>query len=108
VESFAEIDSLSVFSADKMKKNNIFATKRFFCDVYCFEPGQAQKPHAHVGSDKLYLVVDGLARIRIGDEERDSGPGAAVLAPAGVEHGVVNPGPGRLRLLVVMAPPPAT
>ena len=24
------------FSLDKMKKNNIFQTPRFFCDVYCF------------------------------------------------------------------------
>lgn len=107
MDLFAEIDRLSAFAADKMKKNNVFTTARFFCDVYCFEPGQTQKAHAHAGSDKLYFVLAGSARIRVGDDERDGGPGTAVLAPAGVEHGVVNPGPERLRLLVVMAPPPA-
>lgn len=28
------------FSSEKMKKNNLFQTPRFFCDIYCFEPGQ--------------------------------------------------------------------
>ena len=37
------------FASDKMKKNNIFETPRFFCDVYCFEPGQEQKGHVHDG-----------------------------------------------------------
>ena len=27
------------FSSEKMKKNNMFQTPRFFCDIYCFEPG---------------------------------------------------------------------
>ena len=31
------------FSQEKMKKNNMFQTERFFCDVYCFEPGQEQE-----------------------------------------------------------------
>jgi mannose-6-phosphate isomerase-like protein (cupin superfamily) len=106
MESFVHIDPSSAFTADKMKKNNLFTTSRFFCDVYCFEAGQSQKPHAHADSDKLYFVVDGNARIRIADSERDVAPGTAVLAPAGVDHGVFNPGPGRLRLLVFMAPPP--
>jgi len=35
------------FSSDKMKKNNLFQTPRFFCDIYGFEPGQAQKGHVH-------------------------------------------------------------
>jgi hypothetical protein len=30
------------FSADKMKKVNLFDTERMFCDVYCFEPGQTR------------------------------------------------------------------
>ncbi|MBL8074337.1 MAG: cupin domain-containing protein, partial [Nitrospira sp.] len=35
------------FTADKMKKNNLFQTERLFCDIYCFEPGQEQKGHVH-------------------------------------------------------------
>ena len=103
---FADAHASSQFAPDKMKKNNLFTTDRLFCDVYCFEPGQAQTPHSHPGSDKVYYVIDGLARIRIGSDEREVGAGTAALAPAVVPHAVTNPGPGRLKLLVLMAPKP--
>jgi hypothetical protein len=50
VKSFA---ALRRFSPEKLQKLNLFETERFFCDVYCLEPGQEQKAHAHPGSDKL-------------------------------------------------------
>ena len=103
---FADANTQAQFAAAKMKKNNLFTTERLFCDVYCFESGQEQTPHSHSGSDKIYYVIDGTARIRIGAEERDVGPGTAALAPSEVSHAVSNPGPGRLRVLVLMAPKP--
>ena len=106
MEHFADVDAHSAFAADKMKKNNLFTTARMFCDVYCFEPGQTQTEHSHAGSDKVYYVLDGQAQIRVGDEERTVAAGSAALAPAGLVHAVLNPGPQRLRLLVLMAPPP--
>jgi len=103
---FADAHAQAQFAADKMKKNNLFTTERLFCDVYCFEVGQTQTPHTHSGSDKVYYVIDGRARIRVGDDERDVGPGTAALAPADVTHAVTTPGPGRLKVLVLMAPKP--
>ena len=47
------------FTGDKMKKNNVFETERFFCDIYCFEPGQEQKGHVHGEQDKVYIVLEG-------------------------------------------------
>ena len=104
---FADVDVEAHFAPEKMKKNNLFTTDRLFCDVYCFEPGQQQSPHSHAASDKIYYVVDGRGRITIGDEEHEVSQHTAVLAPAGVPHSVVNPGPGRLKVLVVMAPKPS-
>src|SRR5438445_158935 len=43
-------------AADKMRKENLFQTGRFFLDVYVLAPGQSQAPHAHAGSDKVYAV----------------------------------------------------
>ena len=94
------------FSAEKLQKHNVFKSGRFFLDVYCLAPGQAQKPHQHPMSDKVYVVLEGRCRFRIGAEEEAHGPGASVLAPAGVEHGVSNEGPDNARLLVMMTPPP--
>jgi mannose-6-phosphate isomerase-like protein (cupin superfamily) len=106
MELFRHVDGASVFASEKMKKNNLFETERMFCDVYCFESGQAQKAHAHTGSDKVYFVIEGSGTISVGDDERPVEPGAVVFAPAGEPHGVSNPGPDRLRVLVFMAPPP--
>jgi quercetin dioxygenase-like cupin family protein len=107
MDRFRHVPSLLSFAADKMKKVGLVDTPNLFCDVYCFEPGQAQAGHRHTVGDKLYYVLAGRARIRVGADEREVQPGALVCAPAGEEHGVVNPGPERLALLVVMAPKPA-
>lgn len=107
MERFKQISEAIAFAQDKMKKNGLFETERMFCDLYCFEPGQAQSPHTHAGSDKLYFVVKGKGVFEIGEEGRELGEGEIALAPSGEKHGVSNPGPGQLVLLVFMAPKPA-
>lgn len=92
------------YSQEKMKKVGIFNTPRFFCDLYCFEPGQEQKPHVHNGEDKVYFVLEGEGTFRVGGEIKKLTPNTMTLAPSGVEHGVKNEGPDRLVLLVFMAP----
>lgn len=94
------------FSPDKMQKVNLFETARMFMDIYCLEPGQHQRVHAHAGADKIYFVLEGTGRFHIGGEERDLGPDNIALAPADVEHGVINTTNERLVLLVFMAPNP--
>jgi mannose-6-phosphate isomerase-like protein (cupin superfamily) len=94
------------FSAEKMKKNNLFQTPRFFCDIYCFEPGQEQKGHVHGEQDKVYLVLEGEGTFQVGSESRVLGQGFGTLAPAGEEHGVKNHTNQRLKLLVFVAPNP--
>ena len=94
------------FSSEKLRKVNLFETERMFADIYCLEPGQEQKPHSHQGADKIYVVLEGVGRFQIGDEERDLGRDQIVLAPAGIDHGVRNASQERLALLVFMAPNP--
>jgi mannose-6-phosphate isomerase-like protein (cupin superfamily) len=106
MDVFKDIGSHLSFAVDKMKKVNLFDTERMFCDVYCFEPGQAQTAHAHKGSDKVYYIIRGRATISVDIDTREVGPGTAVLAPAGSEHAVRNPGPERLTVLVFMSPKP--
>lgn len=96
----------SQFSPEKMKKQNLFQSSRFFCDVYCFEPGQEQKGHVHADQDKVYVVLEGKGTFRVGTETRILGEGEGTMAPAGEEHGVVNHTANRLRVLVFMAPNP--
>jgi mannose-6-phosphate isomerase-like protein (cupin superfamily) len=95
------------FSSEKMKKNNLFQTERFFCDIYCFEPGQEQKGHVHGNQDKVYLVLEGQGMFQVGSEQQVLGAGQGTLASAGEEHGVKNHTNRRLKVLVFVAPNPA-
>lgn len=100
------LEDLRAFDPGKMRKNNLFETSRFFCDLYCLEPGQAQAPHTHEGSDKIYVVLEGEGTFRVGDGQEALEAGQAVLAGSGEVHGVTNEGPDRLVCLVFMAPHP--
>ena len=101
------VSSSKAFNPQKMNKVNLFETDRMFCDLYCFEPGQTQKVHAHAGSDKVYFVLEGCGTIQIGGESEELGAGSTVMAASGVEHGVTNTSSDRLVMLVYMAPKPA-
>jgi mannose-6-phosphate isomerase-like protein (cupin superfamily) len=95
------------FSEEKMKKNALFDSPNLFYDAYCLLPGQSQKVHSHEESDKVYFVVRGAGRFTVGDEEADLTEGNAVIARAGVPHGVRNDSGDELVLLVTMAPRPS-
>ncbi|UVT20185.1 MAG: cupin domain-containing protein [Nitrospira sp.] len=95
------------FNSQKMKKNNVFQTDRFFCDIYCFEPGQEQKGHVHGHQDKVYIVLEGQGIFQVGADQQVLDAGQGTMAPAGQEHGVKNHTTGRLKVLVFMAPNPA-
>ena len=100
------VASCKAFNTEKMNKVNLFETDRMFCDLYCFEPGQRQKVHAHPGSDKIYYVLEGCGTFHVGGESEDLRSNSTVMAPSGVEHGVTNTSNERLVLLVYMAPKP--
>jgi quercetin dioxygenase-like cupin family protein len=104
--SYTTIEEHLRFSPDKLSKNNVFDSEGMFCDIYCFESGHEQKAHAHPDSDKVYFVLEGQADVEIGDEVRRLMAGGLAHAGPGVAHGISNPGPDRLKVLVFMAPKP--
>jgi quercetin dioxygenase-like cupin family protein len=78
------------FSSGKFAKVDLARGSRLMAGLNCFEPGQAQAVHAHAGADKFYFVLEGKARMQVGDEVAEAGPGTLVWAPAGVPHGVLE------------------
>ena len=78
------------FASGKFAKVDLARGDHLLAGLNCFEPGQAQAVHAHAGADKFYLVLEGKARMRVGTEEAEVGPGTLVWAPAGVPHGVLH------------------
>jgi quercetin dioxygenase-like cupin family protein len=87
---FTTIAEHTAFAEAKFAKADLARGDHLFAGLNCFEPGQSQAVHTHDGADKFYLVVEGKARMRVGTEEFDAGPGTLVWAPAGVPHGVLE------------------
>ena len=94
------------FSAEKLQKIPVFVSERMLFDQYCLGPGQAQRVHTHDAEDKVYVVLEGEALFEVGGERELLAEGSAVIARAGVPHGVRNDSDSELVLLVAMAPRP--
>jgi len=59
-------------------------------------------PHIHYSDDEAWYVLEGVLRVRVGDEEVEAKAGAGVFVPRGIIHTYWNPGPGPVRYLLVM------
>ena len=101
-----EVAKLAEFQPGKMGKTTVVAGESLFVGLNSFEPGQEHSAHTHAGQDKLYIVLEGTAQVRIGDEEAVLSAGDAAFAASGVVHAIRNPGPARVVVMAVLAPPP--
>ncbi len=70
--------------------------------LYVLEAGATdpQSPHAE---DELYVVMSGVASVRVGDDERPIRAGSVIFVAAGVEHRFLDI-EERLVLLVMFGP----
>jgi quercetin dioxygenase-like cupin family protein len=100
------LSSHAGFSPEKMGKTTIAQGDHLFAGLNCFEAGQEHAPHAHEGQDKLYVILEGFGIVTIGAETDHLSAGDAAFAPSGVIHSIRNPGPDRLIVMAVLAPPP--
>jgi mannose-6-phosphate isomerase-like protein (cupin superfamily) len=64
----------------------------------------ATTAHYHRASEELYLVVEGLGRLVIDDEERELAEGDCALIPPGATHKLYNIGSRPLRVICACAP----
>ena len=71
----------------------------FFVDN---EPGQGPDIHRHPYAE-TWVLLEGEARITIGDDVLHAVAGDTATAPAGAWHGFKNSGTGRLRVLCIHA-----
>jgi quercetin dioxygenase-like cupin family protein len=87
-------------------KSTLFQGDGMLLGLNCLEEGQVQRVHTHVDQDKFYMVLEGRGAFTVAEDEFEGATGDVIWAPAGVDHGVTNPGPERLVLLVGISPPP--
>lgn len=95
------------FRAEKMVKTDLVAGGQLFTGLNCFEPGQEHALHTHAGQDKIYLVLEGNGVVTVGEKIDTVESGDLVFAKSAEPHALRNPGPGRLVVMAVMAPPPS-
>jgi len=68
------------------------------------KPGQGPPLHKHPYVEVAF-VIEGSARITVGDEERDVQAGGIAVIPANTPHQFVNSGDGILRQIDIHASP---
>lgn len=60
--------------------------------------------HYHSNADNIYFVLSGRAKITVGSETFEAGPGDAMLISPGERHDVENIGSDELRVIEVKVP----
>jgi mannose-6-phosphate isomerase-like protein (cupin superfamily) len=72
--------------------------------VEIFEPGGRTPPNTHQAAEECFFVLAGSGKAYADGQAMPIGPGDAFVLRPGVEHVVVNDGPGKLYCLTLMAP----
>jgi mannose-6-phosphate isomerase-like protein (cupin superfamily) len=95
--------------APPLQGNTIGSTAEGFVVAEWQDPGGAVNErrliaplHLHHRDDEIWYVLEGTLRVQVGDRAVEAHAGAAVMVPRCTPHTYWNPGPGRLRYLLVM------
>lgn len=97
--------------------DGVITRRRFFLDetrlpvrieIWELPPGASEGSHIHEGENTLeefYYFMSGEGVMWMGDEELHVGPGDAVMAPPGVDHGFRTVGDETLKLVIAWGKP---
>lgn len=67
-------------------------------------PGGRTTPHYHPQTEEIYYILEGTARMTIGEETCEVEPGDAIAIPPGAVHTITNDGEVTLKFLCCCAP----
>ena len=70
---------------DDVSFQEFFSTNTMHCGLYHLKAGSKdmQSPH---DEDEMYYVIEGRAKLRVGDEVQEVAPGALLFVQAAEEH----------------------
>jgi quercetin dioxygenase-like cupin family protein len=68
------------------------------------EKGKGALPHKHTGIEQVCYLLEGSARVQVGEEKFEMKAGEACFFPAGVTH-VFTVTSERVKVLVIYSPP---
>jgi mannose-6-phosphate isomerase-like protein (cupin superfamily) len=67
--------------------------------------GTRTRRHYHARTEEIYVMLEGSGRMEVAGDERDVGPGDAILIPPRAWHEIEASAAGELRFLCCCAPP---
>ena len=73
-----------------------------------FEAGVSEGDHIHEGAESLeevYYILTGEGMMTMDGDQIPVSSGDAIMVAPGVDHGVFNPGPQTMRLLIIWGSP---
>jgi len=100
-----DLHALKAFAPDKRVRKMLFKTDQLWSEIACYEPGQSTVLHSHPREEEAIYVLEGTARMRVGDEELELRAGSIVRFPNAVPHDVRNPGPERCVIMFIKVNP---
>ncbi len=69
------------------------------------DQGGGSSPHVHPVVEESYVIIDGSAKLVVGEKTLFPKAGEAVAIPVGVRHQITNIGDSVLRFIAVVTPP---
>jgi mannose-6-phosphate isomerase-like protein (cupin superfamily) len=69
------------------------------------ERGHGALPHAHPGIEQACYILEGRARVEVGGQSRELGPGECCFFPASVQHVFTVISDEPVKVLVIYSPP---
>lgn len=91
---------LVAYQPDAIVSRKLLAAPGGNITAFAFAAGQELSEHS-TPYDALVLVVDGRARVRVGDTTHEVGTGELLRLPAGVPHAVSAPVPFKMLLTMI-------
>jgi mannose-6-phosphate isomerase-like protein (cupin superfamily) len=80
-----------------------FSTPLAAFNVITMDPGVTVGFHKHEGSEEVYWILEGRAKVRDDDKVAELGPGDALLTLDQHSHSIENAGTSPLKLLAVLS-----
>lgn len=99
-ESVLELPSLVEYQQGQVVSRTLVQNKAVSITLFAFDENEEISSHSSDG-DAMLMVLEGAARIMIGDQDFSLNEGKTIVMPAGIPHAVAADGKFKMLLTVV-------
>jgi quercetin dioxygenase-like cupin family protein len=99
-EQVTDLRALVSYGPGQVVSRTLAQNNAVSITLFAFDAGEEISSHKS-GGDAMVTVLEGKARITIGDNDYSVGEGQTIVMPAGVPHAVAADGQFKMLLVVV-------